>query len=261
MKNPHEAFGLQGRTVAVTGAGGGIGRAVACELARGGADVLVHTGSNQAGIQEVAQHIRQYQRRAEIVVSDLSSPGAQDDLVEYAWQWGNGIDAWINIAGVDVLTGPAAHLSFEEKLDRLWQVDVTATIRISRLIGNKMRERFSQPGRAVIVNMGWDQAPWGMAGDSGEMFAAVKGAVMAFTRSLAKSLAPEVRVNCLAPGWIKTAWGEQASEPWQTRAEDESLLNRWGTPEDVAAAVRFLTSPEASFITDQIVEINGGLRR
>ena len=66
-----------------------------------------------------------------------------------------------------------------------------------------------------------------MAGDSGELFAAVKGAVMAFSLSLARSLAPAVRVNCLAPGWIKTKWGDRASDYWQQRAIDESLLARW----------------------------------
>jgi 3-oxoacyl-[acyl-carrier protein] reductase len=111
----------------------------------------------------------------------------------------------------------------------------------------------------VILNMGWDQAETGMEGDSGEMFAAVKGAIMAFSRSLAKSLAPAVRVNCLAPGWIKTAWGQGASEAWQDRARRESLLGRWGTPEDVARVARFLVSPAASFVNGQVVSINGGV--
>ena len=99
-----------------------------------------------------------------------------------------------------------------------------------------------------------------MAGDSGEMFAVVKGGVMAFTRSLAKSLAPEVRVNGLAPGWIKTAWGEKASDYWQQRAVDESLLGRWGSPQDVARVARFIASPAAAFVSGQIIEGNGGLR-
>jgi 3-oxoacyl-[acyl-carrier protein] reductase len=77
---------------------------------------------------------------------------------------------------------------------------------------------------------------------------------------LAKSLAPQVRVNCLAPGWIKTAWGEQASAYWQERARQESLLQRWGTPEDVARAARFLVAPAAAFITGQVLAINGGFR-
>jgi 3-oxoacyl-[acyl-carrier protein] reductase len=127
---------------------------------------------------------------------------------------------------------------------------------LSRNIGRRMQEC----GRGgVIVNMGWDQAESGMAGDSGEVFAATKAAVMAFSRSLAKSLAPLVRVNCVAPGWIKTAWGAQAPPAWDARARGESLLRRWGTPNDVARAVRFLASPQADFINGQILAVNGGL--
>jgi hypothetical protein len=111
----------------------------------------------------------------------------------------------------------------------------------------------TDPSEYVILNIGWDQAEIGMAGDSGEMFAATKGAIMAFTRSLARSLAPRVRVNCLAPGWIRTAWGDQASEYWQRRAVQESLLERWGEPADVARMARFLASSDASFITGQIM--------
>jgi 3-oxoacyl-[acyl-carrier protein] reductase len=92
------------------------------------------------------------------------------------------------------------------------------------------------------------------------LFAAAKGAVMAFTRSLAQSLAPSVRVNCLALGWIKTGWGEQASEQWQERARRESLAQRWGTPEDVARAARFLVSPDSAFVSGQVVNLNGGFR-
>ena len=76
--------------------------------------------------------------------------------------------------------------------------------------------------------------------------------------SLARSLAPKVRVNCLAPGWIKTSWGNQASETWQDRAQRESALGRWGTPEDVARVARFLVSPAAAFVTGQVISINGG---
>lgn len=115
-----------------------------------------------------------------------------------------------------------------------------------------------QRGHGTILNVGWDQAENGMAGDSGEMFAASKGAVMAATRSLAKSFSPQVRVNCLAPGWIRTAWGGQASSAWQDRARTESLANRWGEPQDVARVACFLASPAAAFVNGQVIHVNGG---
>jgi 3-oxoacyl-[acyl-carrier protein] reductase len=201
----------------------------------------------------VAEAVREVGRETEVLLADLSDHAAQDAFVKAAWSW-RAIDIWVNNAGVDVLTGEAANWSFEEKIAALWKVDVLGTLRLSRSVGQRMRER----GHGVILNIGWDQAETGMAGDSGEMFAAVKGAVMAGTRSLAKSLAPEVRVNCVAPGWIRTEWGERASQEWQDRARRESLLDRWGTPEDVARMARFLVSPAAEFVNGQVIAVNGG---
>jgi 3-oxoacyl-[acyl-carrier protein] reductase len=134
---------------------------------------------------------------------------------------------------------------------------VKATMYLSRAIGRRMKER----GEGVILNMGWDQAATGMEGDSGELFAAAKGAVMAFSRSLALSLAPDVRVNCLAPGWIQTAWGENASSAWQERVVRETPLRTWGLPEDVAHMARWLVSPAARYVTGQIFRCNGGAVR
>ncbi|HEX6963075.1 MAG TPA: SDR family oxidoreductase [Lacipirellula sp.] len=236
----------------VTGSTRGIGRAIALELAAAGANVIVHGRDAQAA-EEVCTLIRQQQREAISIVTDIGSAVARQKLIEHAWN-DHAIDVWINNAGVDVLTGNAANWSFDKKLDALWQVDVQGTIDLSRAVGQRMRER----GRGVVLNIGWDQAEIGMAGDSGEMFAATKGAVMAFTRSLAKSLAPEVRVNGIAPGWIRTAWGEEASDNWQQHAINDSLLKRWGEPEDVARAAAFLASPVAAFITGQIIHVNGG---
>src|ERR671912_2103820 len=104
--------------------------------------------------------------------------------------------------------------------------------------------------------MGWDQAETGFSGESGLLFGPAKGAVMAFTRHLARWLAPAVRVNCLAPGWIRTEWGQQASAEWQERAVRESLLARWGQPADVARVACFLASPTAEFINGQIIHVN-----
>lgn len=240
----------------VTGSSSGIGRAIALALAERGSALLVHARHNRAGAEETAALVRERGAEAQVLVADLADPNSHARFADEAWNWRGYVDSWVNNAGVDVLTGPAASLSFPEKLAALWQVDVVATMALSREIGARMRER----GSGTIINVGWDQAEQGMAGDSGELFAAVKGAVMAFTRSLAASLAPAVRVNCVAPGWIKTKWGDGASEAWQQRAIGESLIGRWGTPEDVAAVVRFLVSPEASFLNGQILPVNGGFR-
>ena len=116
-----------------------------------------------------------------------------------------------------------------------------------------MRKR----GHGVILNMGWDQAETGMAGDSGEMFAAAKGAVMAATRSLAKSLAPEVRVNCVAPVGSEPLGPTGVRRMAATR-EARIAAGRWGEPEDVARVAQFLVSPAAEFINGQVIPINGG---
>jgi 3-oxoacyl-[acyl-carrier protein] reductase len=190
-------------------------------------------------------------------MADLADRAAGDRLVEQAWEVWGGLDAWLQFAGADTLTGENARISFDAKLDLLWSVDVVATIRLCRDVGRRMKTQ----GKGRIVTMGWDQAETGMEGDSGELFAATKGAIIGFTRSLALSLAPEVRVNALAPGWIRTAWGEEASSAWQRRVLRETPLARWGTPADVARVACFLVSPAAEFMTGQVVRVNGGAIR
>ena len=233
---------------------------MALELAAAGADVVVHGWQSETDAQHVVAQVEQLGRRGCFLKANLSDPGTHEPFVEAAWQWQQKVDIWINNAGADVLTGSQAEDPFEVKIEQLWRVDVLGTISLSRLVGQRMKQLAPSPTQPVILNVGWDQAEHGMEGDSGEMFAATKGAVMAFSRSLAQSLAPDVRVNCLAPGWIKTAWGEQASSDWQERAVAEALLQRWGTPRDVAAVARFLVSPAAAFITGQVVPVNGGFR-
>lgn len=247
---------LTGRVAVVTGSTGGIGRAIALELARAGAKLVVHGYKNAKAGEQLADEICELGKQATFLPADLANAEACGYLVDAAWQWDSPVDIWINNAGADVLTGDAAEWSFERKLNALWQVDVLATVRLSRLIGERMKAR----GSGVILNIGWDQAEQGMAGNSGQMFGAVKGAVMAFTRSLAQSLAPEVRVNCIAPGWVRTAWGEAASEFWQEKAQRQALCGRWGLPDDVARFAAFLASPAGDFVNGQVVAVNGGFR-
>src|SRR2546423_4085680 len=111
----------------------------------------------------------------------------------------------------------------------------------------------------MINNMGWVHWTSGMAGGNPERFMAVNGGVLAFSKSLARALAPSVRVNVLCPGWIETAFARGADEDFRRSVAESTPLGRWGTPADVAAAAVYLASPEAAFVTGQAINVNGGV--
>jgi 2-amino-4-hydroxy-6-hydroxymethyldihydropteridine diphosphokinase len=233
---------LSGIRALVTGSTSGIGAAIAGEFEARGALVVRHGRAPRAG---------------RYVAADQREAAQVDRLAAEAWSALGGLDVLVCNAGADTLTGDAASWGFDEKLDALLAVDLKATMRLSRAVGARMKER----GSGCVLTVGWDQAETGMEGDSGQLFAAVKGAITCFTRSLALDLAPEVRVNCLAPGWIRTAWGETASAVWQERVRRETPAGVWGLPEDVAEAAAWLAGPGARFVTGQTVRVNGGAIR
>lgn len=249
--------GLTGQRALVTGSSSGIGRAIALELADAGADVILHCRTSREAAEEVAEQIRKKGRQSEVLQQDLAQTDQLGDFVESAWSKWGGLEIGVLNAGVDLLTGEQKDWDYSTKLQALWQIDVCSSIHLGRSLGQRMKQK----GKGALITLGWDQSDRGMDGDSGELFAAAKNSVMGFTRSLALNLAPDVRANCVAPGWIKTAWGEVTSDYWQQRVLDETPLKRWGMPEDIARTVRFLCSEEASFITGQVINVNGGAIR
>lgn len=247
---------LANRCAVVTGASSGIGRAVALALAREGADVVVSYRRSAAAAAECVTEIRRHGRRAEAVAADVRDPRAVAHLVREAVTALGGIDIWVNMAGADILTGEGARVPDEEKLAQLIDTDLRGTILASWAAAAELARR---PG-ASLVNTSWDQALSGMGGRNPEMFAAVKAGISGFTRALARSLAPAVRVNEVAPGWIETAFAAQdMTSDYRARVEEATPLRRFGLPQDVAEAVVYLVSDDASFITGQTLRVNGGL--
>ena len=217
--------------------------------------LLTHRDSpDRAG--EVADAIASRGGRALVRQADLATRNACERLVAEAHDELGRLDVWVNNAGADVLTGEAAAWGWERKLDALLAVDLKGTIACSYAAGELMRR---QERGGTIVNMSWDHVTTGMAGDDPQLFSAVKGGVLAFSKSLARSLAPNVRVNVLCPGWIETSFAEQTDREFRRSVAQDTPLKRWGHPQDVANAALYLASPEAAFLTGQAVNVNGGV--
>ena len=238
----------------MTGASSGIGRAIAEAYAGAGAEVLITHRASPERAHAVAEAIAARGGRAHVAQADLATRERCEGLVGEARERLGGLDIWVNNAGADVLTGEAADWEWERKLDLLLAVDLKGTIACSYAAGEAMREQ-----GGTIVNMSWDHVTTGMAGENPQLFAAVKGGVLAFSKSLARALAPAVRVNVLCPGWIETGFGEQVDREFHRAVADSTPLGRWGRPQDVADAALYLASPSAAFLTGQAVNVNGGV--
>jgi 3-oxoacyl-[acyl-carrier protein] reductase len=217
--------------------------------------VLVTYRSSEDAARAVASGIEQRGGRALVARADLGTRAGCETLVADARERLGGLDVWVNNAGADVLTGEEAEWDWERKLDLLLAVDLKGTIACSYAVAEAMRD---QPGGGVILNMSWDHVTSGMKGENPELFSAIKGGVLSYSKSLARALAPTVRVNVLCPGWIETAFGEGADEGFRREVAESTPLKRWGTPADVAAAAVYLASPAAAFITGQAINVNGG---
>jgi 3-oxoacyl-[acyl-carrier protein] reductase len=218
--------------------------------------VLVTYRRSEAAALAVVDGIAARGDRALVARADLGTRGGCEALVAEAQERLGGLDVWVNNAGADVLTGEAAGWDWERKLDLLLAVDLKGTIACSYGASAVMHE---QAAGGTIVNMSWDHVASGMAGADPELFSAVKGGVLAYSKSLARAIAPRVRVNVLCPGWIETAFAQQADTEFRRSVAESTPLRRWGRPADVAAAALYLASPEASFITGQAINVNGGV--
>ncbi|MDR3108853.1 MAG: SDR family oxidoreductase [Planctomycetaceae bacterium] len=243
------------RNILITGATGGIGRETAQRFAASENTLLLHTHNNIAQLEQFATELK---AANEIIClqSDLSKPEERKKFLTELTNTKKQIDVFIQAAGIDLMRESARSLTFDERLEVIWQLDVVATITLSRYIGEQMKQR----GKGNIVLFGWNEIDYGMKGSTAQLYATAKGATLGFMRSLAHELAPEVRVNAISPGWIKTRWGKKASTIMQETGNNAALLNRWGEPKEIADAIMYLTSESSTFVTKQNIIIDGGRR-
>jgi len=248
---------LSGQVALVTGASAGIGRAVALAYAREGASVVINYARSVEKAEEVRRAIVTDGRgQALVVQADVSQGEDVRRLLDTTLRRFDRVDVWMNNAGADILPGSGRALTDEQKWRAVLDVDLTGTFLCCQAAGAVMS---AQRDGGLIINMSWDHVSAGQAGTIAAIYAAAKGGVEAFSKCLARELAPRVRVNVIAPGWIRTRWGETRGPEIQRRVVDATPLARWGAPEDVAGVAVFLASAEAAFITGQTLRVNGGV--
>jgi 3-oxoacyl-[acyl-carrier protein] reductase len=247
---------LAGKVAVVTGGSKGIGRAVALAFAGAGARVVVNYARDAEAADATVAALRADGGESLAVAGDVREAATAARLVETALGAYGRLDVWMNNAGADILTGANRGLPIELKLRLLIEVDLFGTFHGSRAAAAAMRAGDG----GSIINVAWDHIRQGYPSDYGLLFGAAKGGVAGLSMSLARQVAPTVRVNVIAPGWIKTAWGsEGVGAQFDARVVGMTPLARWGTPDDIAGAALFLASDAARFVTGQILAVNGGV--
>lgn len=242
-------FDLNGKNALVTGASGGIGSAVAKALASRGATVVL-TGRRQEALDAVAAEIGS---SAHVVVADLGTAEGADALMAQAAEAvGGSIDILVNNAGL-TRDGLSMRMK-DEDIDAVLEVNTKAAFRLMRAAMRAMTK--SRWGRIVNIT-----SVVGLVGNPGQAnYAASKGALTAMSKSVASELATRgVTVNCVAPGFVATAMTDVLSDKQKEIVDSSVPMGRMGTPEEIAAAVTFLASPEASYLTGQTISVNGGM--
>ncbi len=255
----------------ITGASGGIGSAVARLVSEQGTILFLQGHCHTDYLSQELKETLHSSVNTLIYQADLSIIEEQDRFITAVLQQIERLSlenisdlALINAAGIDLMSQESKTLTFDQKLNKIIQIDLMASVRLSRTFGQKIiewiKEKEISPSllNCAILFLGWDGVARGMEGDTAQLYAAAKGGIVSYARSLAQTFAPYIRVLSLSPGWISTTWGSQASETSQKRGRKESLLERWGTAQEVAQLIHFLISKNASYINAQNIEINGG---
>lgn len=243
---------LDGKTALITGASRGIGRAIAIRLASEGAAVAINYAGNAKAAEEVKSIIEAAGGKAMLVQADVSSAESVDAMIKEVVEAFGGIDILVNNAGI-TRDGLLMRMK-EEDWDAVINTNLKGVFYCTKAVSKLMMKK--RAGR--IVNMA---SVVGLTGNAGQAnYAAAKAGVIGFSKTMAKELASRgITVNMVAPGYIDTDMTAVLSESVRETMVSGIPLGRAGTPEDVANAVLFLVSDDASYITGQVINVDGGM--
>ena len=235
----------------VTGSSRGIGRGIALQLAREGWDICVNYIQHREAAEDVVSQIRTLGRDAIAVQADVADGQAVFAMVKTAEEQLGPISLLVNNAGV------AGQALFQDITDEMWNRYMGVNLGGARNTIRAVLPHMLHEKAGCIVNI---SSMWGLRGASCEVtYACTKAALIALTRSLALELAPShIRVNCVAPGVIDTDMVQVLGQDVLEELAQQTPLGRLGTPADIAHAVAFFASEKASFITGQVLTIDGG---
>jgi len=243
---------LSGRVAIVTGGSRGIGRATVLRLAEAGADVVVNYIQNEAAAEEVARQARGHGVQALPVRADVADVNQAAALVQNTVERFDRVDLLVANAGV--WEGAPVEEMSEEVWDRVIDANLKGTWTTCRAVVPFMKRQRS--GAIIIVS-----STAGQRGEAGySNYAASKGGQISFTKSLAAELAPDIRVNCVAPGWVDTELNEGvfADKRFKQKIIDTIPLGRVATADDLALSIVFLASDWAGSITGEVLNVTGG---
>jgi 3-oxoacyl-[acyl-carrier protein] reductase len=241
---------LKDKVAVVTGAGRNIGRMIALTLAAGGAAIVVNARSNRAEAESVVREIEKRGGRALAAIADVTDPGAVETMIAAATERFGRIDILVNNAAVRKET-PLETMTAAE-----WREILGVILDGAFNCVKSCLPELKKSGAGAIVNIGGLSAHTGAANRAHVVTA--KAGIVGFTRALAHDLAPDgITVNCVVPGLIGTPRPKDKPEPAH-HSTHQTITGERGRPEDVAAAVRFLCSPGARYISGQAIHANGG---